>query len=212
MCYVQVQLLCGPFDRIPQPPQRAMLEATGFRLLTYWQRTLVWLKPCRCSTEQFEGCLHSSACYDQLNLWKTLGLFPYPQAMVMTPPRASVPKTTNPLKIGWLSLKRVLNLTNACLTPLSVGSWYRQVGGWECGTGPLPAMHATNQLPSWFPQPVQSKPVGIALPGDIARAVMAQISRKRSMVDTAVPAQGIGDANNEGQLNGFLWNFNESPQ
>ena len=157
MCYVQVQLLCGPFDRIPQPPQRAMLEATGFRLLTYWQRTLVWLKPCRCSTEQFEGCLHSSACYDQLNLWKTLGLFPYPQAMVMTPPWASVPKTTNPLKIGWLSLKRVLNLTNACLTPLSVGSWYRQVGGWECGTGPLPAMHATNQLPSWFPQPVQSQ-------------------------------------------------------
>ena len=38
------------------------------------------------------------------------------------------------------------------------------------------------------------------LPGDIARAVMAQISRKRSMVDTAVPAQGLGDANNEGQL------------
>ena len=49
----------GPFDRIPQPPQRAMLEATGFRLLTYWQRTLVWLKPW-CSTEQFEGCLHSN--------------------------------------------------------------------------------------------------------------------------------------------------------
>ena len=66
----------GPFDRIPQPPQRAMLEATGFRLLTYWQRTLVWLKPW-CSTEQFEGCLHSSACYDQLNLWKThSGCFP----------------------------------------------------------------------------------------------------------------------------------------
>lgn len=137
----------------PQPPQRAMLEATGFRLLTYWQRTLVWLKPCRCSTEKAAYSLRHamtswtsgkpSHCFPILRPWSWLHL--------------GLPKTTNPLKIGWLSLKRLLNLTNACFTPLSAGSWYRQVGGWECGTGPLPAMHA-NQLPSWFPQPVQSQP------------------------------------------------------
>ena len=132
MCYVQVQLLCGTSDRLIGFHNLHSVQCLKQQDFVSWHTGREpW-----CGSNPGVQLSSLKAAYTLTGmLWPAeplenpQRLFPYPQAMVKTPPWASVPKTTNPLKIGWLSLKRVLNLTNACLTPLRVmispGRWLR---------------------------------------------------------------------------------------